>query len=328
MIIDIFTHVVPATFLDRMGKVAPNLADMGKRMRGVTELYDMDARFRTMDAFDDYRQLVTMSLPSVESYADARSGPELARIANDAMADLCARHPDRFAGFAAAVYLLDMDASLRELDRAISQLGAKGVQTFTNIKGRPLDEPFFAPFFAAMAKHNLPIWLHPERSPAMTDYAAEPRSRYEVWCILGWPYETSVTMTRLVFAGLFDRHPGIKIITHHLGGMIPFFAERLDVGYRTLGSRTSEEDYSQVLPRLKRPHAEYFKLFYGDTAIFGSDPGTRCGLDYFGAGNVVFASDAPFAPIAPAIKAIERLDVSKEDRARLFGGNAERLMTR
>jgi len=200
MIIDIFTHVVPQTYLDRMGNVAPNLADMGKRMRGLKTLYDMDARFRTMDEFDDYRQLVTMSLPSIETYADARSGPELARIANDGMAELCAKHPDRFAGFAAAVYLPDMDASLREIDRAIKDLGAKGVQTFTNIKGRPLDEPAFAPLFATMHKYNLPIWIHPERDPKMTDYFSEPRSRFEVWCILGWPYETSVTMTRLVFA--------------------------------------------------------------------------------------------------------------------------------
>ena len=328
MIIDIFTHVVPQQYMDRMGRIAPNLADMGKRMRGLKTLYDMDARFRTMDPFDDYRQLVTMSLPSIESYADAKTGPELARIANDAMAELCRKHPDRFAGFAAAAYLPDMDASLRELDRAITQLGAKGMQTFTNINGRPLDEPAFLPLFAAMHEYGLPIWIHPERNPMMADYLSEPRSRFEVWCILGWPYETSVTMTRLVFAGIFDKFPGIKLITHHLGAMIPFMAERLDWGYRTLGSRTSDEDYSHILPGLKRPHADYFKMFYGDTAIFGSGPGTRCGVDYFGVSNVVFASDAPFAPIEPAIRAIERLEVSGEDRNRLFGGNAERLMTR
>jgi len=218
MIIDIFTHVVPEKFLTRMSSVAPNLADMGKRMRGVTELYDMDARFRTMDRFDDYRQLVTMSLPSIESYADARSGPELARLANDAMAELVAKHPERFAGFAAAVYLPDMEASLRELDRAIGQLGAKGVQTFTNIKGRPLDEPAFLPLFAAMHKYGLPIWIHPERSPAMTDYTSEPRSRYEIWCILGWPYETSVTMTRLVFAGNILHHPAYAGMQYRLVG--------------------------------------------------------------------------------------------------------------
>lgn len=326
MIIDIFTHVVPAKFLDRMMQIAPGLADMGKRMRGVTPLFDMDARFRTMDKFGDYRQLVTMSLPSIESYADAKSGPELARIANDAMAELVQRHPDRFAGFAAALFLRDMDASLAEADRAIRTLGAKGVQIFTHVAGRPLDDPAFEPLFKLMAGHDLPLWMHPERGPEMTDYMAEKRSRFETWCVFGWPYDTSVAMTRLVFNGLFDRHPGIKIITHHLGAMIPFFAERIVGAYATLGSRTSDEDYSGIIPGLKRPIGDYFKMYYGDTAIFGSDVGTRCGVDYFGAGHVLFASDAPFAPIEPAIRAIERLAGPHTDRAQIFRGNAERLL--
>ena len=165
------------------------------------------------------------------------------------MAELCAQHPKRFPAFVAAVSLDDVDAALQEAERAITTLGARGIQIFTNIAGHPLDEPRFAPVFAAMAAHDLPIWLHPARTAAMRDYAAEEKSRFEMWWCFGWPYETSVAMARLVFSGVFDRHPGLKIVTHHLGGgMIPFFDGRIGAGMEVLGSRTSDEDHTKVLP--------------------------------------------------------------------------------
>ena len=177
-----------------------------------------------------------------------------------------------------------------------------------------------------MAEIDLPIWLHPVRTANMTDYAAEPKSRFEMWWTFGWPYDTSVAMTRLVFAGLFDRHPGIKIITHHLGGMIPYFEGRVGLGLQVLGARTTDEDHSNVLSSLKKPHDEYFKMFYGDTAMFGGFLGTKCGLEYFGADHVVFATDAPMASIPDTLNVIDRLELSADDLARICHGNAGRLM--
>ncbi len=133
----------------------------------------------------------------------------------------------------------------------------------------------------------------------MPDYASEEKSRYEMWWCFGWPYETTVAMSRLVFAGLFDRHPKLKIVTHHLGGgMIPYFDGRIGPGMDVLGSRTIDEDYSKVLSSLKRPHLEYFREFYADTAMFGGKNGLPCGIEFFGADHVVFATDAPLGPIA------------------------------
>src|SRR5260370_9933839 len=100
----------------------------------------------------------------------------------------------------------------------------------------------------------------------MTDYAAEAKSRYEMWWCFGWPYDTSVAMSRLVFAGLFDRHPGIKIITHHCGGMIPYFDGRVGPGLAVLGARTSGEVYSTALALLPRPHLGHSKHLYARTA--------------------------------------------------------------
>ena len=178
-----------------------------------------------------------------------------------------------------------------------------------------------------MAELDLPIWLHPVGTAAMSDYPAEKKSRYEMWWCFHWPYETSVAMVRMVFTGLLDRYPKLKIITHHLGGMIPYYDGRVGAGLKVLGQRTSDEDYSKILPSLKRPHTDYLHDFYADTAMFGGGvPATRCGFEFFGADKVVFATDTPLGPIAPTIKTVKGLGLSAADERKLFCGNAEKLL--
>jgi len=326
VLIDIYCHIYPDRFFQEMNRVSPKLGNIGQRLRGVTKLFDLDARFREMDEFGDYRQIISLPNPPIEDIAEGETAQMLARVGNDAMAELSVRHRDRFPTFVAAVSLTDIDGAIKECRRAIDDLGARGVQIFTNIAGRPLDLPEFRPFFAAMADYDLPIWLHPARTAAMTDYPAEQKSRYEMWWCFGWPYDTSVAMTRLVFSGLFDRHPGIKIITHHLGGMVPYFDGRVGAGLDVLGSRTSDEDYSKVLPSLKRPHLDYFHDFYGDTAMFGGKHGLSCGLDFFGPDHVVFATDTPLGPIRPTIEAVDRLALAPEERDKIMVVNAAKLL--
>jgi aminocarboxymuconate-semialdehyde decarboxylase len=297
-------------------------------MNAVKPLSNLDLRFRDMDGHGDYRQIISLPNPPLEEIVSAADGAELARMANDSMAELCAKHPDRFPGFVAALSMSDMDLAMQEIRRAVGELGARGIQIFTNVNGEPLDQQKYRPIFAAMAEYDLPVWLHPTRPNTMPDYRSETRSRYEMWWAFGWPYETSVAMMRLVFDGLFDRHPGIKIITHHAGGMIPFFAARADAGLAHLGSRTSDEDYSKVLSSLKRPHGEYLKMFYADTAMFGKDGylGTKCGLEYFGADKMVFSTDAPFGPIGDTFEAVDRLGLERAQAEKIFQANAEKLM--
>jgi predicted TIM-barrel fold metal-dependent hydrolase len=327
MIIDIYTHIAPKTFLDRMVTLAPKLGNIVNRLLAVKPLSDLDLRFKAMDTVPDYRQLVSLPNPSLEELGPSDTGLELARIANDEMADLCRKHPDRFVGFAAALHLGDVEGSIREADRAIHQLGAKGVLIYNHVAGLPLDDKRFRPFFAAMAKWDRPIWLHPTRTAdALPDYASESKSRYEMWWCFGWPYDTSVAMTRLVFDGLFDRHPDIKIITHHCGGMIPFFDGRVGPGLEVLGARTSDEDYSGVLPSLKKPHMEYFKNFYGDTAMFGATIGVKCGLEFFGPEKIVFATDAPLGPIRKTFDGIDSMNLDAATKKQIFHGNAAKLL--
>lgn len=210
MKIDVFNHFMPARFLEEFEKVAPQLKDMGKRVRNLPTAYNLDARFRMMDEFGDYRQILSITSPPIESYAAPDVAVHLARIANDGMAELVQRYPDRFCAFVAALPMNHPDEAVRELDRAATQLGALGAQIFSNAAGKPLDLPEFVPLFDEIARRDLAVWLHPARGGNFPDYATEQRSKYEIWWTFGWPYETSVAMARLVFSGLFDRLPNIR----------------------------------------------------------------------------------------------------------------------
>jgi uncharacterized protein len=328
-IVDIYCHIFPDKFFQEMNRIAPRLGNIAARLRGVKKLFDLDERFREMDQFGDYRQIISLPNPPIEDLADGEVGLNLARIGNDAMAELAARHPDRFPTFVAALSMTDVDGSVAEARRAVNELGAGGVQIFTSVAGRPLDEKAFEPIFATMAELDLPIWLHPARTASMPDYSKEQKSRFEMWWCFGWPYDTSVAMVRMVFCGLLDRYPRLKIVTHHLGGMIPYYDGRVGPGLAVLGARTTDEDYSKILPSLKRPHLDYLHDFYGDTALFGGGiHAVRCGLEFFGADHVVFATDTPLGPIAPTIETIKRLDIADGDRRKIFAGNAERLLKR
>jgi aminocarboxymuconate-semialdehyde decarboxylase len=328
-IVDIYCHIFPDKFFQEMNRIAPRLGNIGARLRGVKKLFDLDERFREMDQFGDYREIISLPNPPIEDFAGGDVGLNLARIGNDAMAELCARHPARFPTFVAALSMTDVEGSVKEARRAVTELGAGGVQIFTNIAGRPLDDGAYEPIFATMAELDLPIWLHPARTASMPDYAAEQKSRFEMWWCFGWPYDTSVAMVRMVLCGLLDRYPRLKIITHHLGGMIPFYDGRIGPGLEVLGSRTLDEDYSKILPSLKRPHLDYLHDFYGDTALFGGGVhAVRCGLEFFGADHMVFATDTPLGPIAPTIARIRELDIPEGDRRKILAGNAERLLRR
>ncbi len=330
--IDIFTHIMPAPYAVRMAAVAPNFADVGKRMRGVPMLVDLDLRFRVMDRFDHYQQVLSLPTPPIEVLASGEDAIDLARAGNDGMAQLVDRYPDRFPAFVASLPLGDPEAALAELVRSIDTLGARGIQLFSNVRGAPLSSPELLPLFEAMVGYDLPIWLHPYRGPSTSDYATEDRSQYEIWWTFGWPYETSVAMSRIVFAGLFDRWPNLKIITHHMGAMAPYFAGRVGPGWDQLGVRTSAPDGAEALTRLEKRPADYFRMFYADTALFGAYDATVCGLAFFGSDRVLFASDAPFDPeggpmyVRETIGIVDRLPLTDDERAQIYSGNAVRLL--
>ena len=332
MKIDVFCHILPQAYFEGMLSLSTRSQAMQKRMRDIPVLTDLDLRFRMMDTFAPYVQVFSLATPDLDTLGSPAQARELARIANDGMAEIVERHPDRFPGFVASLPMSDPDAAVAEIDRAVGELGATGVQIFSNVNGRPLDDPLFEPVFRRMAELDLPIWLHPWRAADRPDYPTEQRSKFEMWWVFGWPYETSVAMARIVFAGLFDRYPNLKIIVHHLGSMVPHFAGRIGPGLDQLGSRTPEEEQALHRHQLRRRPYEYFKMFYGDTALFGARHAMECGLEFFGVERVLFASDMPFDPergpgyIRETIRCLEEMPLSDADRRQIYEGNARRLL--
>jgi aminocarboxymuconate-semialdehyde decarboxylase len=227
----------------------------------------------------------------------------------------------------------DPKAAVDEMERACRQLGALGVQVYTHVNGHPPDEPRFDPVWAKAAELDRVIWVHPSRSASWPDYPTEKRSRYELWWVFGWEYDTAIFMARLVFAGVLERHPKLKILIHHGGSMVPHFAGRVGPGLDQLGTRTPPDQQGDIehAPLSKRP-IEYFKMFYADTALFGAANAIRCSIDFFGIDHMLFASDSPFDPekgpgyIRSTIDNIDSLDLSDADRAAIYEGNARRLL--
>jgi predicted TIM-barrel fold metal-dependent hydrolase len=331
--IDIYNHVMPVKYLEMMKQHSKD-PGIVKRMTGLRMLWDIEARVKMLqEKFPDVQQVLTLSLPSPELVGGPDLSPELARIANDGMADMVAKWPKQFPAFVASLPMNNVPAALEEMDRAIGKLGARGVQIATSVNGRPLDEPEFFPVFERVTKkHDLPIWMHPARPAARADYANEPKSKYEIWQVLGWPFETSVAMARIVFSGLFEKLPDLRLITHHCGAMIPFFAGRAETLWAQLGSRSADENYEALLASMKKKPIEYFRMFYADTVLGGSASALRCGLDFFGIDKVVFASDCPFDPeggpmfIREGIRSVEDLKLSDADKRKLYFGNALKLL--
>jgi uncharacterized protein len=331
MKLDAYNHILPLPYFERLMEILPD-PRLRERWPKLKTLYDIDAHLRLMDGFDDYRQVLSLGNPPLEMLGSPDQTPALARLANDGLADLCRRYPDRFPAFIASLPMNNPDAAVAEADRAVSELDARGVQVFTNVLGKPLSAPEYFPVFETMARHDLPVWVHPIRGPNHPDYASEDRSEHEIWFTFGWPYETSACMMRLIYAGIFDKLPDVKIITHHMGGMIPFFSEKIRLGFDQLFD--GDVDHNPLAERagLKQQPVEYFRMLYADTALNGSASATRCGLDFFGADHALFATDAPFDPeggswlIGGTIDALDGLDIPKTDRDAIYGGNLRRLL--
>jgi predicted TIM-barrel fold metal-dependent hydrolase len=330
MMIDIFNHFMPKAYLDRLGDLIPGHPVLSAFPR-LKALWDVDVRRRLLDEFGDLQHVLSLANPPPELIAPPDTSPELVRFANDALAEICSKHPDRFPAFIASLPMNNVEASAQETERAVKELGARGVQVFTNVAGAPLSDRKFRPVFAQMAKHDLPVWVHPMRTAQFSDYASEKESQNEIWFSFGWPYETTACMTRLIYSGLFDELPGLKIISHHMGGMIPFFSGKIKLGFRQIFAGPGGKNPTAVEAGLKKPPEDYYKMLYADTAL-GEVAPTRCGHAFFGTEHCLFATDAPFDAeegrylTRNTIAAVKALEISQADKDAIFSGNAKKLL--
>jgi predicted TIM-barrel fold metal-dependent hydrolase len=330
--LDAFCHVLPKRYFDRVQQSSSDrAANLIKRTGAIRSLWDIDERLRVIEPFDDYAQIISLAAPPIEALGEPAETVDLARLANDEMADLVRSRPDTFPGFVAGLPMNDVDAALAEIDRAVHELGALGIQIYTHVNGLPLDDARFEPVFARMAELDRAIWVHPARNSSWPDYPTESKSKFEVWWLFGWPYDTSVFMARLVFSGVFERHPDLKVITHHAGGMVPFFSGRVGPGMDSFGKRTPEEERELVDSPLDERPVDAFRHFYADTAVFGAPHALRCAYEFFGADHMLFASDMPFDPvqgsfIRDTIADMEALEIPADERERIYEGTARELL--
>ncbi len=307
--IDAFTHVAPKKYVDLLQKALPDTL--------INQpLWDLDQRFRMMDQIGRVAQILTLASPPVEGIPDPAKSVDLAKIANDEMAELVGRYPDRFAGAAAALPMGDMDAALREADRSIHDLGLKGAQIYTSVNGKPLDSPEFMPLYEKMAGYDLPIWIHPISHENHPFYPSDQGSKNDFDNTIGWPHATSMAMMRLAASGIMERFPNLKFITHHSGGTIPYLAKRIEMapsGFNTL----------------KKPIIESLRLFYYDTAVQGNTPNLMCARALCGADHQLFGTDFPMADAAMVdrvIGSINEMDITDRERQMIFGGNLKRIL--
>jgi uncharacterized protein len=331
MMIDMFNHFIPKAYHERIAGLIPDNPAVTAFPRLKT-LVDVEARLRLLDGFEGLQQVLSLANPPLELVAPPDRTPELARIANDSLAEICRKYPDRFPTFIAAMPTNNIDASLQEIDRAIGTLGARGIQLFTNVAGKPLSKAEFRPIFQRMVHHDLPVWIHPMRGPQSADYATENLSEDEIWFSFGWPYETTACMTRLIYSGIFDELPGLKIISHHMGGMIPYFSAKINLGFRQIFFGSPDRNPVAEERGLKRHPRDYYKMLFADTALSGEVAPMQCGHAFFGSNKVVFATDAPFDAeqgrglIANTIAGVKALGLPPSETDQIFYGNARTLL--
>ncbi len=328
MKIDIFCHILPKKYKDALYKIAPKGFYIQNVIDTLPTLFDLEYRFRIMDKYEGLKQVLSLSLPPVEHIAPSEKVLDMVRLANDEIAEVVSKYRDRFAAGVASLPMNNIDQALKEADRAIKDLNLRGVQLFTPVNDKPLDLPEFMPLYEKMSQYDLPIWIHPTRTADFADYRSEERSKYMIFSNFGWPYETTVAMTRLVFSGVFDRHPDLKIITHHCGGMVPYFEQRI-IGAYDHAEKLRGAGYVKGLT--KAP-IEYFRMFYNDTAIYGNTSGLMCAYAFCGADHLVFGTDMPYDSelgdryTRQTIESVEGMNISDLEKEKIFVGNARRLL--
>lgn len=318
MAIDVFCHIVPPKYLAAINEkvaagVLPPMEPLFNFEIQNTVLYDMDARFKLMDLNPDVKEVVSVTGQFLETFAPPKEAVELARMANDEVAELVVKYPDRFIAGLAFLPCNDIEGALSEIDRAIKDLKLRGIEIGTDIHGKPLDSPEFMPIYEKMEKYDLPIFIHPSKTSFFPDYPGETESKYGLFGAIGWPHTTSMAMMRLVNGGVFDKYPKIKFVTHHAGGTIPFLAKRIDMG-----------DPHQ----LPKPLTEYLRMFSSDTAVQGNTASLMCAHAFFGSKHLAFATDFPFGGpenVTTVLRSIDEMDIPQSEKEEILEENAKRI---
>jgi aminocarboxymuconate-semialdehyde decarboxylase len=318
--IDLHTHYYPPVYFDKIRDLPSEFSFdkspsgqtiikyRGARFFGVTPpMTDVARRLEDMDRVGIDVEVISLSTPNV-FFADAEHQPDIARMTNDAYAELIAQYPARFKGFA-SIPMDAPDAALNELHRAIDELKLNGVILLSNIGGKPLTSPEFRPFFAEANRMKLCILLHP-MLPANT----EPFREYVLGPIVGFMFDTTLAVARMCFDGMLHEFPDIRWIVGHLGGAVPYLMERMDNGWR---------DFPECRAKIDELPSVYLKRLYYDTVNFNPHM-LMMVREMMGADRMVLGSDYPhlLGSIERAVSSIESLEIPEDEKQKIFAGTA------
>ncbi len=324
MKIDFHNHFYPTEYLKKLEEWGHRyefthdanglkiVKEKGARFLGITpQMEAAERRIEDMDRYGIDIQVLTLSTPNVY-FSTRKRNLYLAQMTNDYFAELVQKYPKRFIGFC-SVPLGNPDDAIAELHRAVKDLGMKGVVLGTNIQGTHLHVKEYWPFYEQVHRFRLPVFLHP-----MVPLHPATMAEWPLVPLIGFVMDTTLTVTKMVYSGLFEKYPDLVLILPHMGGTIPFLYERIDNGYRAF------PDVKAGLPKLP---SEYLKNFYYDTVSFHI-PSLMCGYQTFGADHMVLGSDYPhvIGDMSRSVSTIESLKIPEEDKAKIFGENGKKIL--
>jgi len=332
MIIDAHAHGFHGGYFDQLAEIG---GDWTKRLvtaeRERAKLYpqylDIALRVDWLNRYGIDLQVIT---PAIHVDVNLFPGDAAAKLVfagaiNDNLARLMEDSKGKLIGISVIPLESFEQGGRQEMERAIKTLGLKGVGVPSNVEGKPLDLPEFESFWAQAAEMDIAVYIHPQDpvGEAARSYEAD----YDLTHNFGWPFETTLMLSRLVFSGIMERYPTLKIVSHHLGGgMIPFFWGRIN---ETYAPSNQPKLIGRVMPK---PLFDYFSRFYYDTAVGGSAAAIRCAYEVFGADQLVFATDGPFGPdkgerrLANYPEVVRSLGLSEVENEKIFSGNARKIL--
>ena len=314
MIIDIAAHHISKP----VGKILlkTKYYGEGKEFSYPPQNADPEVRLGLMEKYGITMQALSQTAPVILGFG-AKDAAEICRLSNDDNYVLCKACPDRFVNIC-IVSLLDMKSAMRELERSINELDCRGVTVASNHKGKGLDSREYFPFYEKLVKHDLPLFIHP------THWESYPLVNMEkgwrMMHLFGWPFDTTQAIWRLIFGGVIDRYPSLKIVTHHLGAMLPYFARRIETNFNGF-----------LKDKLPRHITEYWANIYGDTALDGTVAAYPCGYAFFGPERMMYGTDYPFGAetgedfIRENLLGVKAMNIPEEDKKKILGESARKL---
>jgi len=322
--LDLHTHYYPPAYFERIERnggdfsfgTSPTgqriIRYRGARFFGVTApMTDVAKRLEDMDRVGIDTEVLSLSTPNVY-FVEGKAQADVARMVNDAYAELATKRPGRFLGFA-SIPMDDPDAALRELERAVDELRMQGVVLLSNIRGRALADPLYRPFFEEADRRRLCVFVHP-----MIPVAAEAFTEYVLGPLVGFPFDTTLAIAKLCFAGVFKQLPNIRWLVAHAGGAVPYLMERLDSGWR---------DFAECRVNIDEPPSTYLKRLHYDTVTF-SPHNLRLLRDVVGTDHMVMGSDYPhlLGSIEKAVSSIAAMDFTDGEKEQIYSGTALSIM--